>query len=70
MLQSLAVPRWLRARQTLSESSGSSRERPGCECQDGLPWASGLGLALARALGWTPSRAAGLGPELRSRVRD
>jgi hypothetical protein len=30
MLQSLAVPRWLRARQTLADSSRSSGERPGC----------------------------------------
>lgn len=46
MLQSLAVPGWLRARQTLA---GSSREA-GLRCRDGLPCASGLALARAPGL--------------------
>lgn len=49
MLQSLAVPGWLRARQTLAGSSRSSREA-GLRCRDGLPCASGLALARAPGL--------------------
>lgn len=52
MLQSLAVPGWLQARQTLAGSSRSSRERPaGLRYRDGLPCSSELRLALARAPG-------------------
>lgn len=45
MLQSLAVPGWLLARQTLAGFSRSSREVR-LRCCDGLPCASGLGPTL------------------------